>query len=119
MITARQLASAYDLSLAALWRGEPAEGDRIAAWLSGFLCGDCPREPDAVPEAVSLLGGGGAGIRWYTTPTSVLGYARGDSSVCYCIPRDLELPQPGRAGLPSVGRDAVCLETARDASAVG
>ena len=95
MISARQLARAYDLSVASLWRGEAAD-DRLSAWLGGFRLANCPPEPTTTPDAVSLLGGGGAGIRWYTTPGAVLGFVTSRPGVCYRVPLDAELPRPQR-----------------------
>jgi hypothetical protein len=91
MITARQLARAYDLSVASLWRGD-APDESLIAWLARYRIAEAPPEPRTAPEAVSLLGGGGAGIRWYSTPTAVIGFATGHPAVCYRIPNEAELP---------------------------
>jgi hypothetical protein len=99
MITAPQLARAYDLSVASLWRGDAAE-EPLIAWLGRFRAADAPPEPRTAPDAVSLLGGGGTGIRWYSTPTAVLGFATGHPGVCYRIPVESELPKPRPAGAP-------------------
>jgi hypothetical protein len=95
MITARQLARAYDLSVASLWRGE-APDESLIAWLGRYRVAEAVPEPLTVPEAVSLLGGGGSGIRWYSTPTAVVGFATGHPAVCYRIPVDIELPSATR-----------------------
>lgn len=99
MITARQLASAYDLSIASMWRGERPE-NTIIAWLGDFRVADGFQEPESKPDAVSLLGGGGSGIRWYTTPAAVIGYTTGEPHVCYRIPLETELPRGPRAYTP-------------------
>jgi hypothetical protein len=91
MITPRQLARAYDLSVASLWRGD-APDENIFAWLGRFRVAEALPEPQTAPEAVSLLGGGGSGIRWYSTPTAVVGFATGHPAVCYRIPVDTALP---------------------------
>jgi len=93
MITARQLARAYDLSVASLWRGDAAD-ESLLAWLGTFRLAEALAEPQAAPEAVSLLGGGSSGIRWYSTPAAVLGFATGQPAVCYRIPIDTDLPAP-------------------------
>jgi hypothetical protein len=99
MITAPQLARAYDLSVASLWRGEAAD-ELLIAWLGRFRAADAPPEPRTAPDAVSLLGGGGNGIRWYSTPSAVLGFATGRPGVCYRIPVEAELPKPRPVGMP-------------------
>jgi hypothetical protein len=91
MITARQLAIAYDLSVASFWRGD-APDDPLIDWLGRYRTAEAPPEPKAAPDAVSLLGGGGSGIRWYSTPTAILGFASGHPGVCYRIPIDATLP---------------------------
>jgi hypothetical protein len=91
MITPRQLARAYDLSVASLWRGD-APDESLIAWLGRFRVADSVPEPQTAPEAVSLLGGGGSGIRWYSTPTAVVGFATGHPAVCYRIPVESVLP---------------------------
>jgi hypothetical protein len=102
MITARQLARAYDLSVASLWRGETADNS-LLTWLGTFRLAEALSEPQAPPEAVSLLGGGSSGIRWYSTPTAVLGFASGQPTVCYRIPIDTNLPSPrGSAGRETI-----------------
>jgi hypothetical protein len=93
MVTARQIARAYDLSVASLWRGE-APDDSLIAWLGRYRTAEALQEPQTAPEAVSLLGGGGSGIRWYSTPTAVVGFATGHPAVCYRIPVETELPSP-------------------------
>ncbi len=94
MITARQLARAYDLSVASLWRGD-APDESLIAWLGRYRTAEPVPEPQTAPEGVSLLGGGGSGIRWYSTPTAVIGFTAGHPPVCYRIPVDSELPATG------------------------
>lgn len=96
MITARQLARAYDLSVASLWRGE-APNESLISWLDRFRVLDAVPEPQTAPEAISLLGGGGSGIRWYSTPTAVVGFAQGQPGVCYRVPVEAELPSKARS----------------------
>jgi hypothetical protein len=91
MITPRHLARAYDLSVASLWRGD-APDETLIAWLGQFRVAEPVPEPQTAPEAVSLLGGGGSGIRWYSTPTAVVGFATGHPAVCYRVPVDAVLP---------------------------
>jgi len=92
MITARQLARAYDLSVASIWRGERPETTLIA-WIGDFRVTDGVKEPDSKPDAVSLLGGGGSGIRWYNTEAAVIGCTTGAPQVCYRIPLEADLPR--------------------------
>jgi hypothetical protein len=91
MLTARQIARAYDLSVASFWRGDGAD-DPLLSWLGRFQSTERLPEPAVNPEAVSLLGGGGAGIRWYTTSTEILGFTAGHPPVCYRVPVDTVLP---------------------------
>jgi hypothetical protein len=93
MITARQVARAYDLSVASFWRGDNGD-DALIAWLGRFRTSEQLPEPAIMPEAVSLLGGGGAGIRWYSTSTAILGFTAGQPPICYRVPVDSELPRP-------------------------
>lgn len=98
MITPRQLARAYDLAIAAHWRGDDA-GESFFAWLGSYRTAEVLTAPQAAPEALSLLGGGGSGIRWYSTPTAVLGFAAGHPCVCYRIPSDTDFPTPNTASV--------------------
>lgn len=101
MITARQLASAYDLSVASIWRGERTENTMIA-WLGDFRVKSGFTEPETQPDAVSLLGGGGSGIRWYTTSSAVIGCTTGEPHVCYRIPLESELPRESGPRTPVI-----------------
>lgn len=100
MITARQLASAYDLSVASIWRGERPEATLIG-WLGEYRVQNEMIQPEGKPDAVSLLGGGGAGIKWYTTPTGVIGCTTGTPQVCYKVPLNAELPRATRTVEPT------------------
>jgi hypothetical protein len=72
---AADLARAYDDRVAAAWRGEPggpAFGDRLAGWWRLALM-----PPPGPPAAVSPHGGGGRGLRWYDTRSSIVGVVPG------------------------------------------
>jgi hypothetical protein len=64
-LRAKELARQFDLQLAAVWRGEMEADNPFIRWLDSFWGGSCPMEPSDYPDAVSHLGGGGRGIRWY------------------------------------------------------
>lgn len=93
MITAAELATAYDRYVAALWRGESEEVRRFGAWLKGCWELGSP-EPSTPPAAISALGGAGASIRWHEAPADclVLGYIPGVLHRCYRIPNTAVVP---------------------------
>ena len=86
MLTPRDLAYAYDRWLAARWRGEEDEARRFGDWIESFWCRTAPLEPERGPDAVSVLGGAGRGIRWYADGNVVRGYVVGRPLGCYLIP---------------------------------
>ena len=86
MLTPRDLAYAYDRWLAARWRGEDDDARAFGDWVESFWCPEAPVEPAAVPDAVSVLGGAGRGIRWYADGDVVRGYVVGRPRGCYLIP---------------------------------
>jgi hypothetical protein len=66
-------------------------------WLEARWCVGNPAEPDGAPDAVSVLGGAGAGIRWYTVGDTVVGFISGRPRGCYVVAREdrpLEIPPP-------------------------
>jgi hypothetical protein len=67
--------------------------DPLISWLGRFRTAEQLSEPAITPEAVSLLGGGGAGIRWYSTPTAILGFTASHPPICYRVPVDSEIPR--------------------------
>jgi len=81
---ARWLASAQDQALAALWRGEGS--DAFGSWLAAFWRPSARPEPAAAPLAISVLGGGGAGVRWHEESGVLLGYVPGRPGGCYRVP---------------------------------
>jgi hypothetical protein len=96
VLSPRTLAGLYDLHLAAVWRGhEPPSmfGDWLGArWRRGG-----PAEPDATPDAVSVLGGAGAGIRWFAVGETIVGFVAGRPRGCYVVARTDRPPQPPSA----------------------
>jgi hypothetical protein len=106
MTTPRELARDCDLAMAARWRGEDAAAEAFTAWLEGHWWAGCPAEPPEPPAAMSVLGGAGAGVRWYARGGAMFGYVRGRRG-CYCVPADASppaIPTSGEseAGLPVV-----------------
>ena len=87
-----RLAQIYDAFIAARWRGDDECADAGAAWFEAHWRGQAPPEPDDPPEAASVLGAAGRGIRWYARGGIVLGYAGGQASACYQIAADEALP---------------------------
>lgn len=90
MLSPRTLAGLYDLHLAAVWRGHESSsifGDWFEArWYAGRAA-----EPARPPDAFSVLGGAGAGIRWYAVGETILGFVGGRRG-CYLVARS-EAPQ--------------------------
>jgi hypothetical protein len=91
MTTAHELAGLYDLAMAARWRGEDAAAEVLVAWLEARWWAGGPAEPAEPPAATSVLGGAGAGVRWYPRGGAFLGYVCGRRG-CYCVPADAALP---------------------------
>ena len=112
MLTPRELALAYDRFVAARWRGEEGATEAFAVWLEAHWTGDAPPEPDDCPDAVSFLGGAGAGIRWYAAGGAVLGYVAGRQRGCYWVPLGAA-PPPVRPPVDvPLGQDAPDLMSA-------
>jgi len=109
MPSPRDVALAYDLHLAALWRGEERDARRFDAWLAAHRCNVCPPEPAGLPAQVSPLGAGGLGIRWYADGDVVLGFAPGLRSECYrvtgieALPASASVPAFALAGIEEIG----------------
>ena len=85
MPAALRLARSYDQAVAASWRGDEATRRAFAEWPAPFWRADGPPEPAEPPAAVSFLGGGGRGIRWYRAGAAVVGYVPGREG-CYRVP---------------------------------
>ena len=92
MISMHELALAYDRYAAALWRGDEAEAQAFAAWLEGYWEDAGPNEEVDQPHVVSLLGGAGAGIRWYARGRTIVGYVGSCRRGCYEVPVDAAPP---------------------------
>ncbi len=93
MLSPRTLAALYDLHLAAVWRGHEASS-MFGNWLEARWSTGGPAEPSVPPDAVSVLGGAGAGIRWYTQGEAILGYVAGRPRGCYVVRCTEEPPPP-------------------------
>ena len=92
MTSPHQLALAYDRYVAALWRGEEAEARAFAAWLERYWVDEGPAELADHPYVVSVLGGAGAGIRWYACGETVVGYVGSRAQGCFQVPTDAAPP---------------------------
>lgn len=86
------LALAYDRYASALWRGEDAAAQAFATWLDGYWADEGPVELADHPYVVSVLGGAGAGIRWYARGKTIVGYVGSRRRGCYQVPVDATLP---------------------------
>jgi hypothetical protein len=87
-----ELARVYDRFVSARWRGEDEAADAFATWFEAHWTGQAPPEPDDPPQGASLLGGSGAGIRWYARNDVVLGYVTGRAGGCYRVDAGEEIP---------------------------
>jgi hypothetical protein len=94
------LAILYDLHLAAVWRGEDASNE-FGAWLEGRWWAGGLAEPETPPDAVSVLGGAGAGIRWYGVGENILGFVGGRPRGCHVVACDDVLPNWQGASIDS------------------
>jgi hypothetical protein len=92
MTSPHQLALAYDRYASALWRGEVADARAFAVWLEEYWTDEGPVELADHPCVVSILGGAGAGIRWYARGKTIVGYVGSQSPGCYQVPIDTALP---------------------------
>jgi hypothetical protein len=92
MTSPRQLALAYDRYASALWRGDEAEARAFAVWLEEYWVDEGPAELANHPCIVSILGGAGAGIRWYTRDKAIVGYVGSQRRGCYEVPVDAAPP---------------------------
>ena len=95
-LTSRALAQAIDHHVAALWRGEKNIDDDFFVWLTSLWSPTAAPEPKGDPTAVSVLGAGGVGIRWYDAGAAFVGYVPGRPGGCYRVPATAVLPQAGR-----------------------
>jgi len=86
-LTAGEMAMLVDEHASALWRGEEAADSPFYLWLSTCLHTAHGQEPPHGPVAISRLAAGGAGIRWYESPTEIVGYVPGVMNAHYVIPR--------------------------------
>jgi hypothetical protein len=92
MTSPHELARAYDRYAAAIWRGDETEVRVFAAWLERYWADEGPAELANQPYAVSVLGGAGAGIRWYARGKKIVGYVGRRPRGCYQIPVDATPP---------------------------
>jgi hypothetical protein len=92
MTSPHELALAYDRYAAALWRGEEDQVQAFAAWLEGYWADEGPAELADHPYVVSVLGGAGAGIRWYARGGTIVGYVGSQRRGCYEVPVDAAPP---------------------------
>ncbi|MFN8593913.1 MAG: hypothetical protein U0031_20825 [Thermomicrobiales bacterium] len=95
-IEPRQVALIYDAFVAASWRGADLAAAEGQAWFEAHWVGQAPPEPNDPPDAASVFGAAGNGIRWYAREDLLLGYA-GRAGGCYQIvtgERVPDLPDP-------------------------
>ena len=84
-LSPKLMAGVYDQFVAARWRGEDETADSFAVWFEHHWTTEAPPEPDDPPEAASILGGAGWGIRWYGRDDVVLGYVADHRAGCYAV----------------------------------
>jgi hypothetical protein len=88
----RQIALTYDRVVSAHWRGETETASALDAWFEAHWSNQAPPEPEAPPEGTSVLGGSGAGIRWYVCDDVVLGFVSRRPDGCYRVPMREAVP---------------------------
>ena len=93
MASPLDLARAYDTHLLATWSGRVSAAWPFALWLARHWVTNGPSEPEAMPDAVSLVGFAGPSVRWYAGGDTVLGFMTGRPHGCYLIPVG-EAPPP-------------------------
>jgi len=86
LVSPRQIALTYDRVVSAHWRGETDTASALDAWFEAHWSDQAPAEPEAPPEGTSVLGGSGAGIRWYVCDDVVLGFVSRRPDGCYRVP---------------------------------
>jgi hypothetical protein len=96
-LTPRDLALSVDRHLAALWRGDENIDDDFFRWLTSLWSPTTVPEPTTPPQAVSVLGAGGVGIRWYETRSALVGYVEGRPGGCYRVPTTAAPPRAVRS----------------------
>jgi hypothetical protein len=74
--TARELARQYLRAVSDVWLGQD-DPQRFENWLAGYWKPALPPRLPRIPDAISPHGGGGRGIDWYETGTTIVGYVRG------------------------------------------
>jgi hypothetical protein len=92
MTSPHELALACDWYAAALWRGEEADARAFAIWLERYWVDEGPEELADHPYVVSVLGGAGAGIRWYACGETIVGYVGSRAQGCFQVPTDAAPP---------------------------
>ena len=97
VLTPADLARHYDGYIAACRRGATTGVDRFDVWLESFWGAEAPPEPNAPPDALSVLGNAGIGIRWYAHDSAIFGYVPGRARGCYRIsigatPPSIDIP---------------------------
>jgi hypothetical protein len=92
LVSPRQIALTYDRVISAHWRGETDTASALDAWFEAHWSDEAPPEPAAPPEGTSVLGGSGAGIRWYVCDDVVLGYVSRRRDGCYRVPTREAVP---------------------------
>ena len=91
-VSPRQIALTNECVISAHWRGETDTASALDAWFEAHWSDQAPPEPEAPPEGTSVLGGSGAGIRWYARDDVVLGYVSRRPDGCYRVAMQESVP---------------------------
>lgn len=89
MVSAQDVASAYNRYISACWRGDAPKAD-LGRWLEAYRRNARP-PADCSPAACSPHAAGGRGIAWFDTATHVIGVT-GDGAESFAVPVEAAIP---------------------------
>lgn len=91
-VSPSEIALTYDRVVSAHWRGETEGATTVGNWFESHWSDQAPPEPDDPPEGMSILGGAGSGIRWYTHDDVIIGIVSQRRDGYYRVRKSEALP---------------------------